>query len=96
MKNEFPFSDLQANTSELLFFLEIELKGIPFNSYLFCGHSFDFGFDFSFSILASNSNDFKVTLMEQHLINRYDSLWIQTGSCYLWKFLMTKKHDFID
>ena len=70
MKNELPFSDLQANTSDLLFLLEIKLEGIPFSSYLFCGHSFGFGFDFDFSILASNSNDFKVTLMKQHLINR--------------------------
>ena len=35
--------------------------------HLFCNHSP--GFD-DFSILASNSNDFKVTLMESLLINR--------------------------
>ena len=34
---------------------------------LFCNHSS--GFD-DFSILASNNNDFKVTLMESLLINR--------------------------
>ena len=34
---------------------------------LFCNHSS--GFD-NFSILASNNNDFKVTLMESLLINR--------------------------
>ena len=35
--------------------------------HLFCNHSS--GFD-DFSILASNNNDFKVTLMESLLINR--------------------------
>ena len=35
--------------------------------HLFCNHSS--GFD-NFSILASNNNDFKVTLMESLLINR--------------------------
>ena len=35
--------------------------------HLFCNHSF--GFD-NFSILASNNNDLKVTLMESLLINR--------------------------
>ena len=35
--------------------------------HLFCNHSS--GFD-DFSILASNNNDFKVTLMESPLINR--------------------------
>ena len=35
--------------------------------HLFCNHSS--GFD-DFSILASNSNDYKVTLMENLLINR--------------------------
>ena len=35
--------------------------------HLFCNHSS--GFD-HFSILASSNNDFKVTLMERHLINR--------------------------
>ena len=35
--------------------------------HLFCNHSS--GFD-GFSILASNSNDFKSTLMESLLINR--------------------------
>ena len=35
--------------------------------HLFCNHSS--GFD-DFSILASNNNDFKVTIMESLLINR--------------------------
>ena len=35
--------------------------------HLFCNHSSDFD---DFSILASNNNDFKVTLMESPLINR--------------------------
>ena len=35
--------------------------------HLFCNHSSDFD---DFSILASNSNDFKVTLMESLLTNR--------------------------
>ena len=34
---------------------------------LFCNHTLDFE---DFSILASNNNDFKVTLMESLLINR--------------------------
>ena len=35
--------------------------------HLFCNHSSDFD---DFSILASNNNDFKVTLMDSRLINR--------------------------
>ena len=34
---------------------------------LFCSHTLDFE---DFSILATNNNDFKVTLMESLLINR--------------------------
>ena len=53
--------------------------------HLFCNHSS--GFD-DFFILASNNNDFKVTLMES-------LLWIRTGTCYLWNFLMIEEHNFI-
>ena len=35
---------------------------------LFCNHTPEFE---DFSVLASNNNDFKVTLMESLLINRY-------------------------
>ena len=55
--------------------------------HLFYNHSP--GFD-NFSILASNNNDFKVTLMERLLINRNDHalnkdifyLWIKTYSTF--------------
>ena len=38
---------------------------------LFCNHTLDFE---DFSILTTNNNGFKVTLMESLLINRYNSL----------------------
>ena len=60
--------------------------------HLFCNHSS--GFD-RFSILASNNNDFKVTLMESLLINRDHPLRIRTSICYPWKFLMIKEYSFV-
>ena len=40
------------------------------NHHLFCNHSSGFN---DFSILARNNHNFKVTLMESLLINRYHS-----------------------
>ena len=61
---------------------------------LFCNHAPDFE---DFSILATNNNDFKVTLMESLLINRdlTTLLWIRTSNLYLWNFLIAKEHSFI-
>ena len=53
--------------------------------HLFCNHSS--GLD-DFFILARNNIDFKVTWMES-------LLWIRTGTCYLWNFLMIEEHSFI-
>ena len=61
-----------ANTWEFLYSLGKELKVmmIPsLNNILFCNHTPDFE---DFSILATNNNEFKVTLMECLLINRDD------------------------
>ena len=60
--------------------------------HLFCNHSS--GFD-DFSILASNNNDFKVTLMESLLINRDHPPFNKKGTRYLWNFLMIEEHNFI-
>ena len=65
LKSEF------VNTLEFLLSLEKEWKGDSDSAikehHLFCNHSS--GFD-DFSILASNNNEFKVTLIESLLINR--------------------------
>ena len=55
---------------------------------LFCNYTPDFE---DFSILATNNNDFKVTLMESLLINRdHPFLWIRKSSLYLWNFLTAR------
>ena len=49
---------------------------------LFCNHTPDFE---DFSILATNNNDFKVTLMESRLINRDQPLLNKSKqSCSMW------------
>ena len=60
--------------------------------HLFRNHSS--GFD-NFSILASNNNNFKVTLMESLLINRDHPPFNKKGTRYLWNFLMIEEHNFI-
>ena len=60
--------------------------------HLFGNHSS--GFD-DFSILASNNNNFKVTLMESLLINRDHPPFNKKGTRYLWNFLMIEEHNFI-
>ena len=56
-----------VNTLEFLLLLENSERGWLFCHNLFCNHSSGF---VDFFILASNNNDFKVTLMESLLINR--------------------------
>ena len=60
--------------------------------HLLCNQSS--GFD-NFSILASNNNDLKVTLMASLLINRDHPLLNKNRHSLLWNFLMIEEHNFI-
>ena len=60
--------------------------------HLFCNRSSEFD---DFPIIASNSNDFKVILMESLLINRDYPLWMRTDTRYLWDVLKIEGHNFI-
>ena len=60
--------------------------------HLFCNNSF--GFE-NFSILASNNNDFKVTLMESLLINRDHSPLNKDRHSLPLEFFMIEEHNFI-
>ena len=60
--------------------------------HLFCNHSS--GFD-DFSILASNNNGLKVTLMASLLINRDHPPLNKNRHSLLWNFLMIEEHNFI-
>ena len=48
-----------------------------------------------FSILTTNNNDFKVTLMESLLINRDHPPLSKNKKLYLWNFLIATKQSFI-
>ena len=52
------------------------------------------GFE-NFSISASNSNEFKITLRESLFINRDHSPLNKTTSRYHWIFLLTEEHHMI-
>ena len=59
-----------VDTLDFLHSLGKELKAmriLPLKNIIFCNHTRDFE---DFSILATNNNDFEVTLMESLLINR--------------------------
>ena len=59
---------------------------------LFCNHPLDFE---DFSILATNNNDFKVTLMESLLINRDHPPLNKNKQWNFWNLLITKEQSFI-
>ena len=74
------------------FSIEKEKDGCsPFLLFLFCNYALDFE---DFSIFTTNNDDFKVSLMDSHLINRDHPSLNKNKNLYLWNFLIAKEQSF--